>query len=121
MTLKAKWPQASGRNLTFQATGILAPGDDLKGKLLSISDLARPEMKGLKVESVLFVLQEKMGLLLWWDEQATDLILPLESRGYFSFAYPIHCPQGWNGEIWWTAFKVDEVKHFYLTLECEPL
>ena len=121
MSLKAKWPMASGRNLTLQVTGILAPGDDLKGQLFSISDLARPEMKGLKIESVLFALQEKMGLLLWWDEGTSDLILPLESRGFFSFVYPIHCPKDWAGTVWWTAFKVDEPKHFYFTMECEPL
>ncbi len=83
--IKGKWPQASGRNLTFQASGRLAPADALKGQLFSISDLARPEMKGLKIESVLFALQEKMGLLLWWDEACEDLILPLESRGFFQF------------------------------------
>ena len=121
MSLKVKIPQIGRKNLTIQVAGRVEPGDDSIQQLFSIAGLASPEMSGLRIDSVLFALQEKAGLLLWWDRDGADLILPLESRGAFSFSYPIHSPKGWDGMMYYSTFKVDEPKHLYLTLECEPL
>lgn len=42
----------------------------------------------LRLDAVTFAIQEKMGFNLWWtakDKSDWQLIMPLESRGYFDF------------------------------------
>lgn len=57
-------------------------------KILMFEDLS-PVPKAIRIDSVVYAIQEKAGFNLWWVEgEGPDekrLILPLESRGYFNF------------------------------------
>lgn len=123
--IKVNFPAAGNKNLTVQVTGILeAMPDGTPAELLfsmQSDELAQLAKTRLRIDSVLFALQEKMGILLWWDKEGKNLILPLESRGAFSFVQPIVADKEWDGNMYWSAFKVDSQKHFFFTLECEPL
>lgn len=64
--------------------------------IVVLRDLA-DQPKGLKIESFVFAIQEKMGFYLWWRKgKETALILPLESRGGLSFEgmQCLHSPEG---------------------------
>lgn len=53
--------------------------------------------KALKIESLVFAIQEKMGFYLWWKKgKETTLILPLEGRGGLGFEgmQCLHSPEG---------------------------
>jgi hypothetical protein len=55
-------------------------------KILLFEELS-PIPKAMRIDSVIFAIQEKLGFNLWWVGEAGEkrLILPLESRGYFNF------------------------------------
>jgi hypothetical protein len=113
--MKIKFTADSPKNLTVQVTGILHEDLPLT-PLFNVKELA-PPARSIRIDSVLFLLQEKMGLLLWWSEG--NLALPLESRGAFSFNSPLRPPEDWEGVMYVSSFKVDSTKHFYFTLDCE--
>lgn len=71
----------------------LAPTEFLLFNELSLSPRA------VRIESVVFAIQEKMGFNLLWKMEGGQwrLILPLESRGRLDFESPmqgIHSPEG---------------------------
>lgn len=114
MPFEVKVPADGSKNLVLQVVGVLEK--DLTRQVLYKSS------RRLRLDSVLFAVQEKAGLLLWWGKD--KLILPLESRGYFSFTCPVACPEDWDQQIWISSFRVGEPptpKHFYFTLDCEKL
>ena len=55
-------------------------------KIFMFEDL-NPVPKAIRIDSVVFAIQEKAGFNLWWVGEGGEkrLILPLESRGYFNF------------------------------------
>jgi hypothetical protein len=63
-------------------------------------DRLKPVPARMRLDSVTFAIQEKMGFNLWWAAGATimdwHLIMPIESRGYFDLekAGGIHSPPG---------------------------
>lgn len=51
-------------------------------------DKLSPVPRAMRIDGVVFVIQEKAGFNLWWvggEDDEKRLILPLESRGYFNF------------------------------------
>jgi hypothetical protein len=65
-----------------------------------------------------FLVQEKMGFQLWWDEDLTQIMMPVESRGAFRFDGVRPPIEGWKGGIWFVPFKVDEdSKMFVISLD----
>jgi hypothetical protein len=114
MSLKVKSTAAGSRNVSVQISGILGTVEHCEG----IFPLVKLEHTNLKLTSFLFLIQEKAGLLLWWDEEKKDLILPLESRGAFKLETGIKSPEGWDGQIWAEAFKIDDnVKGLLLLMD----
>lgn len=111
MSFKVKTTAAGSRNVSIQISGFVKADDE------DIFELANLEHRGLKVTSVVFLIQEKAGLFLWWDKDRNELILPLESRGAFRFDTGLKCPDDWDGKIWAESFKVDEDKAFLLLLD----
>src|SRR5271157_4739433 len=113
MDFKTKMTASGQRNVSFQISGILkVPGYSTTGNATKIADnkvfkLASCEHRGLKLTSIVFLVQEKAGLLCWWDEARENLILPAESRGAFRFDSGLMAPEGWDGTIWASSFKVD--------------
>jgi hypothetical protein len=77
----------------------------------------------MRLDSVTFAIQEKMGFNLWWTGGATikdwQLIMPLESRGFFDFEKVggLHSPDGCYG-IGLSVFKnTDPMMTFTMTLD----
>ena len=111
MTLKVNFTSDGSRNVAVHACGVLKPNDEDRLFLCEFKD------RNLKLTSVLFLIQEKAGLSLWWDKEGQNLVLPLESRGAFKFENGLKAPEQWGGKLWMTPFKVDEDKSILLLLE----
>jgi hypothetical protein len=62
--------------------------EDIPLTRIFMFDELSPAPKSMRIDSVIFAIQEKAGFNLWWVEGEADenrLILPLESRGVFNF------------------------------------
>jgi hypothetical protein len=111
MLIKVNKVHSGGRNLTLVFTGVIDKEDESKAICL-VSKLDA----GVKLSSVAFLVQEKAGFQLWWDEDLTEPMMPVESRGAFRFD-GVRPPSDWKGEIFLVPFKVDEKKMFVLSLD----
>jgi hypothetical protein len=99
---------ANSRNFTFQVTGVLT-----EEMPLTPIDLG---MANLRLASLVWIVQEKLGLYLWWDDN-TD-ILPMESRNTVRFDASIPAPEKWDGRIWLSSFGfVKPKKTFFLVMD----
>lgn len=73
------------KNVVVEVSGVVEQGDTILD-ILQLSSL-QPPPKALRIDAVQFAIEEKMGIKLWWRGREDDeLILPLESRGYFDFS-----------------------------------
>lgn len=111
MSIKVHQTAGGNRNVAMEIGGFLE-----KVHEGSPFALVKFEEVHLKLTRVTFAIQEKGGILLWWDEACEHLVLPLESRGGFNFDGR-KSPLNWNGQIWAQAFKIDEPKAFLIILE----
>lgn len=79
------------------------------------------ETRPPKIVSLLWVVQEKMGIHLWWSK--TEPFLTMESRNGFSPVRQITPPEAWEGTIYMTAYGVKSneylPKHFWFTIEID--
>ena len=119
--LLIKHPQV-GKNITVQVTGVLDEELGLTA-ILDVRKLAHPA-EGVRLDGVIWLIQEKMGINLWWGEG--ELLLPLESRGATRFDYGLHnkIVDGWDGKVWMTTFNAELgilPKHFHFTLDFDRL
>jgi hypothetical protein len=81
--------------------------------ILDITKLAAPTVgwKGLRLDSAVWAIQEKMGLYLWWGDKGDSeslLVLPMESRNAMRFDEGIPSPRisdGWEGKVYLSNFK----------------
>lgn len=112
MLIKVAQVHGGHRNSTWVFSGSVDKEDE--GKVCSlVSGLD----SAVKLASVAFLVQEKMGFQLWWDKDLTEPLLPVESRGAFRFD-GVRPPGAWKGEIFAVPFKVDEDrKMFVLSLD----
>lgn len=120
--LKIKLPQ-EGKNITLQVTGSL-DGELGLTPILDIKALKTPAV-GIRLDSATWLIQEKMGLILWWKKD--DLLLPLESRGSIRLDVGIYNSVGedWDGIIRLSSFGYSsntfKPKYFHLTLDIDRL
>lgn len=74
-----------------------------------------------KIVSILWVIQEKLGIHLWWGKD--DPFITMESRNGFSPVRQITPPDGWEGTLYMTAYGVKSneylPKHFWFTIEID--
>lgn len=115
------------KNLALEVRGVCTPSDEGPdglsiAQILKISDL-NPVPKGLRLDAVMFLIEEKMGLRLYWTKgQELIEILPLESRGHFDFTRirPISSPKDIDGMAI-SAFNIGQSvdKSFLLLLDME--
>jgi hypothetical protein len=71
-----------------------------------------------KLMSAIWLVQEKLGLVLWWSE--TELIMPMESRNSFRLDRGWEPPKGWKGELLLSSYGIDNgprPKHFVIELD----
>ena len=97
--------------------------------IIDIEKLEKPTAgwKGVRLDSVVWAVQEKMGFHLWWEKGVKEetLILPLESRNSMRFDEGIPSPRvvdGWGKQIWLSSFKAlsndpELAKHFVILLD----
>lgn len=74
----------------------------------------------MKLGSVLWVVQEKLGLNLYWDKET--LLMPLESRNSIRLDTGYSAPEGWDGRMWLSSYgfslpPLSKQKAFFLTLD----
>jgi len=90
-------------------------------KILMFRELVPPIPKAIRIDSVVFAIQEKAGFNLWWveGEEAVEkrLILPLESRGYFNFEGMQSLQSKHAMGIAMTSFGVVAPKTFLILLD----
>jgi hypothetical protein len=81
--------------------------------------------KGLRLDSAVWTVQEKMGLALWWSNPAEegDLVFPMESRNSVRFDEGLSSPrieEGWSGILYLSSFNVEGApspKRFFVLLD----
>jgi hypothetical protein len=110
MAIKVITTAHGSRNIAIEMSGFLTSNEH-DGRMFKLHKF---EEHSLKVSAVLFLIQEKGGLHLWWDKD--NLLLPLESRGSFKLDAR-RSPEGWDGQLWGSAFKIDEPKGFLVILD----
>ena len=106
------------KNVSILVKGVLE--ENLK--MTPIIDLEKLQMpsqgwKGLRLDSAVWAIQEKMGFHLWWDECCKEehLVLPMESRNAMRFDEGIPSPRveaGWKGVIYLSSFRQDDPQGF---------
>jgi len=93
--------QDGNKNTTIQICG-LVDSDDSPGilEVLVFGNLMGAP-KGMKLEAMIFAIQEKMGLHLWWTmhDGSRRYVITLESRGRFDFEalQGLQSPEGVKG------------------------
>lgn len=116
-------PVNGSKNAVVKASGRLS-GDMPRQLLVGFEQLESQGIspKKLKIESLTFAIQEKLGFLLYWRVGETaHLILPLESRGYLNWAsiYSLHSPEGADGILIESINYTDPPKHFLFEMDIE--
>jgi|SRR6185437_290910 len=101
------------RNHTIQFSGIMEK-NVFDPKELMKWDRPYPP----KIGSVLWLIQEKMGIHLWWDKETP--LFPMESRNSMRFDTALQPPDGWKGVFYYDTFGVvDSPKHFMFILDID--
>ena len=112
------------KNLTLLVKGRVGPEDFPRRPILDVTGAA--SLKGLRLDTATWAIQEKMGFLLWWEDsdEEESLILPMESRNFLKFPEGIASPRiqdGWGGKLYLSSFRADEPtgldKWFFFMLE----
>ena len=112
--MKVQILREGGKNLSLLAKGFATEdfGPDL---LFDLTKLTPPRegWKGLRLDSAAWLIQEKMGLYLWWSAQAReeDLALVMESRNGLRLDEGIPTPrfgEEWAGKMFLSSFRTQD-------------
>ena len=105
------------KNAVIRGSGYLSQ-DILEAQMIvKLSDL---KCKALRIESLVFALQEKMGCVLWWMcEEGNYSIAPIEGKGQLNFEglQGIHSPANGLVGIGITTFGSTSGKYILLMLD----
>lgn len=116
------------KNLTIAVRGIM--GEDFDPlEILDIRKTAPPSegWKGVRLDSAVWLVQEKATLRLWWskDQGVKDLIFPMESRNSVRLdeglpSPRIIAPGEWPGKIWLSGKRnMDADKAYFFILDLD--
>jgi hypothetical protein len=114
------------KNHSFMVKGIIIPDADVVKApqiVLDLDKISPPSLgwKGLRLDSALWIVQEKMLLKLFWEKQQDEvnLIFPMESRNSVRFDEGMRSPRvtHWEKKIWMRAVGVDAPKAFMFILD----
>ena len=78
-----------------------------------------------KIVQLHWIVQEKMGLRLWWeeDEGIESSFITMESRNVFKPPVAVVPPDGWGNRLFLTSFGIDSnpyvPKHFWLAIDID--
>src|SRR4051812_5100472 len=106
MTILIEEVASSQRNVTIRISGMIHIADQ-------VIELKTKQTK-LKLTSLAWLIEEKMGFYLSWDKDS--VLMPLESRSALRFDQAIPCPANWQGTLWLTPFKVTAPPMAFLIL-----
>jgi hypothetical protein len=112
------------KNLSVLIKG-MARADFEPAPILDVAKLKPPRegWKGLRLDSAVWAVQEKMGLYLWWGKPDGEgsLVMPMESRNSVRFDEGIPSPRiesGWKGILYLSSFNCQMVpKGFFVLLD----
>jgi hypothetical protein len=105
-------PVDGHKNVTVLVKGIL--DDELRLTPILLTEKLSGQPKKMKLTEALWLVQEKMGMALWWARD--DLILPMESRNSIRLDRGWDSPKDWQGIIMLSSFNWSG--HYkYFTLE----
>lgn len=98
------------KNVSVLIKGILR--EDLKPTpAFDISKVRAPRegWKGLRLDSAVWMIQEKMGMMLWWDKPNGEesMALVMESRNGVRYDEGVPSPRkekGWSGVLYLSSF-----------------
>jgi hypothetical protein len=101
----------AAKNCRISVSGLLNPGQYKSPHPIFLFKDLSGSPSGVRLDSIEFAVQEKMGFNLWWimEDKTHEVVLPLESRGYFDFEKvdSWHSPPGAVGMAL-SAFKITE-------------
>jgi hypothetical protein len=104
----------SSKSLRALVTGFIQPKDNSTLEILDLHNLSGGP-KGLRLDSVIWLIEEKAGLRLYWGD---TLMLPMESRNSLRLDTPLNSPSNWDGKLVLAAGKTEEyLKAFFLHLD----
>ena len=105
------------KNAVVSVTGMLY--EDIEHTdILTLSNLS-PTPRAIRIEGVTFAIQEKMGFQLYWRTlHGYELIMPIESRGFFNFdvMQGLHSPKDTIG-LSVSSFGCKDLKSFLILLD----
>lgn len=125
-------PENGARNARLVVTGVLSA--DLGPT--PVIDLESLKCEKVKVESAVWIVQEKLGILLWWGVGEAEPVAPritegnllwvMESRNAVRFDHGLDSPrptEKWDRKLWMRTFGFDSnaesPKHFMFTLDLD--
>ena len=101
------------KNFSILVKGMVH-ADFLAVPILDLAKVKPPRegWKGLRLDSAVWAIQEKLGLYLWWDKPDGEktLALVMESRNGLRYDEGILSPRkqdGWNGILYLSSFNCD--------------
>jgi hypothetical protein len=98
------------RNVTFRVSGTVMLSD-------RAIELPTKHTK-LKLTSLAWLIEEKMGFYLSWDQNS--VLMPLESRSTIRLDQAIPCPDNWQGSLWLRPFNISKPKMaFFIILDLD--
>lgn len=119
--LLIEFPSDGRKNVIIKVSGFLMETLEWTD-VLTFEKLAEAPKK-LKVQSVIYMIQEKMGLYLWWrlGEKIYSPIFPLESRGKVDFdgMQGVNSPEGAVGISISSFNQIEVPKAFLLMLDMD--
>jgi len=114
----------SSKNVKIQVRGFFTE-DLVEPAVVLDLDKLTSAPRGLRIDSFWWLLEEKMGIRLWWSPG--QLLLPMESRNAFRPDLPFSstslASDSWDRKIWMTSHSINsgitKSKYFVFGLDAE--
>lgn len=121
----------SEKNCSVLIKGFVWSSDFGRTLVLDLDKTKAPSngLKGIRLDSAVWVIQEKLGLILWWEDEDSEasFVLPMESRNSLRIDEGISSPRGersWGKKLYLSSFNylrdqntVNEKRSFFLILD----
>jgi len=112
------------KNLTVLIKGIVTE-DFGRTPIVDLAKLRQSGegLKGIRLDSIVWAIQEKLGLTLWWSEDGGEdsMAMPMESRNSMRFDEGVESPRvkdGWQQKLYLSSFNCkDGPKKFLVILQ----